>query len=157
MNIVRITAATMLLICAGCVSEESDVGEVPRPSTPCRKPTFWIWFHPEYRGGDDPDITITELDGDVTVEVGDVERVIPRTGEYAQLRDMILRSPQWREDAETPYSPMPWSGPPRDILTIRHRESGLNLQGERVPAEWKKRILRLSRGVGTTEMANKTQ
>ena len=125
-----------LFACIGC----ADNVEPDKPSTKCCKPIFSIWFHPVHTG----DVKIAETNDNITVSVGDVERTLSSRLEYNSLKAFILTSTEWRENAEVEYYSGPWSGPPRDILIIDYKGSGLMFQGQSVPVEWKRRILNLS-------------
>jgi hypothetical protein len=90
-------------------------------------------------------ISISEEADTIAVELGGKIRTDSRDAEYEELKRMILNSQVWRKSAEIRPKPMFWVGAPGDILIVKHREAGLTLQGNRIPKEWKRRILEFIR------------
>jgi len=138
MNYSIVILSLILFTLMGC-ADKVDSG---KSTTGCCRPIFSISFHPESRSGS---VTITETKDAVTVEMDGPDRVISGSSEYQALKRLILTSPEWRENVETPYYSGPWSGPPRDILIIANKNTGVFFQGDSVPSEWKRRIMKLAR------------
>lgn len=121
----------------GCAARQK--GECPAG---CKLPEFSLSFHPR---GDEPPLSLSESSGEVSLVLwmGAERKGLVEPKKYLALKDGILRSQIWQEEATEHYFSGPFSGSPRDILVVRSGRRGICLQGEKVPKEWRRLILAL--------------
>lgn len=105
-----------------------------------QRPSFELSFFPETL---DPIVEVSEDSNGVSIRVnwsGNRHPIVDTLG-YQRIKKAILASKLWNEQASESFSQGPWCGSPRDILTIRSGNKGINLQGSDVPRAWKRNIL----------------
>ena len=147
MNYLRILLGLFAVALGSCVSKNSDIDTVRDVRGCCEQPTFSIYLNPLYTAGEkDANVTIEDRANGSTIRVGmgSSERSFARSQQYLNLKRKILTSQEWTQGRTVGYYFGPWMGPPRDILVVRADGFGLNLQGDKVPADWRREILRLA-------------
>jgi hypothetical protein len=138
-----ILTTVVALLAIGCVAPQASDEEVVSNRGECCEPEFYVFMKPKEQVGAIGSVRISESKGKILI-ITDTERVLQAHDEYTALKRLILESPEWSANTGEQYSRMPWSGPPRDILDVSQKDRGIRLQGDRVPPDWRKRILTLA-------------
>ena len=110
------------------------------------RPEFQLSLMPERMLADEAIVEISEDSTGPSIRVNwsPPSSRIDDVAKYEQLKKAVLGSAVWRERASNSGSLGFFSGPPRDILTVRSGELSVTLQDSDVPKEWKKSILGLA-------------
>lgn len=111
------------------------------------RPSFTISFFPESIGDKEPIVDISEdfSGASIRVDWSQVQYRVSDTSRYLQLKNRILTSSQWKKRLPESQLLGVFTGPPRDILTVRSGNEGICLQGADVPREWRDEMLRMAR------------
>jgi hypothetical protein len=135
----------LLLACGGCTVPKIESQNPSKSSSCCEKPTFWLSFFPE--SDSDHPISIWEERGIAMIRIGwdAPEKTISHAKTFHSLKTLIISSKEWRDRAsKSDHSARAWTGNQRDILSIGTADLSAVFQGDRVPAEWKRRIQALA-------------
>ena len=128
-----------LLFAGGCANKELV-------TTGFHEPSFSLYFSPESYDNGDRDVSIDEYKDHPKIRVGidDRERSLVGDEGYLSLKALILNSSKWERLSSNDNFRGPYTGAPRDILTVSSHGRGLSFQGDAVPVIWRKRILALA-------------
>lgn len=116
------------------------------------RPSFIIYFFPESRWDKEPIVDISEYSSGAAIRVdwSQEQYRISDASRYLRLKKLMLTSSQWEKRVPDSQLLGIFTGPPRDILTIRSRHEGICLQGSDVPRRWRDELIQLARtGKGT--------
>ncbi len=111
------------------------------------RPSFTISFFPESIGDKEPIVDISEdfSGASIRVDWSQEQYRVSDTSRYLQLKNRILTSSQWKKRLPESQLLGVFTGPPRDILTVRSGNEGICLQGADVPREWRDEMLQMAR------------
>jgi hypothetical protein len=111
------------------------------------RPSFMISFFPESIGDKEPIVDISEDSSGASIRVdwSHEQYRVSDMSRYLQLKNRMLSSSQWRKRLPESQLLGVFTGPPRDILTVRSGDEGVCLKGVDVPREWRDELLRMAR------------
>ena len=106
-----------------------------------------ISFFPESTHDKEPIVDIAEDPSGATIRVdwARERHRVADTSRSLRLKRQILTSSQWEERVPESELLGVFTGPPRDILTLRSGGEGLCLQGSGVPHGWRDDLIQLAR------------
>lgn len=111
------------------------------------RPGFMISFFPESIQDKEPIVDISECSGGAAIRVdwSQEQYRISDTSRYLRLKKRMLTSSQWEKRVPDSQLLGVFTGPPRDILTVRSGDEGICLQGSDVPRGWRNELIQIAR------------
>jgi hypothetical protein len=94
----------------------------------------------------EPIVDISEYSGGAVIRVdwSQEQYRISDTSRYLRLKKRMLASSQWEKRVPNSQLLGVFTGPPRDILTLRSGDEGICLQGSDLPRGWRDELIQLA-------------
>jgi hypothetical protein len=150
MTVLRI--ASLVVFCAGLLGCSATADKDAECCANYESPSFVISFSPKSMQEKEPIVDISEDSSGAAIRVdwSPQQYRISDTSRYLRLKKRMLTSSQWEKRVPESQLLGFFTGPPRDIITVRSGDKGICLQGSDVPRGWRDELIRLARtGKGT--------